>query len=84
MSAVPVAPQALQDPDVESIEPSSLNPEREKRANLTPGLLTLSTWLRERRDEESNRSTSRVSRISRASRATVSGTGGLFQHPAIE
>ena len=39
MSAVPVAPQALQDPAAESIEPPSVEHER----NLTLGFRALST-----------------------------------------
>ena len=51
MSAVPVAPQALQDPDAESIEPPSVDRELKSGANLTPGLHALSTWSRDGRDE---------------------------------
>ena len=43
MSAALVAPQALQDPAAESIEPPSVDHESEERANLTPGLRALST-----------------------------------------
>ena len=50
MSAVPLAPQALQDPDIESIEPPSVDREMKSGANLTTGLRALSTRSLDMRD----------------------------------